>query len=403
MSLLPLLLLGMPQAGPPVLVSEVVEPTAKVLRVEIVASITTATGRDRALADLLGPAIARGTLAYPRANLLSTTSRGGQSLTVRSMADHIRVGFSLAPRDFDVAVELCDQIVREALMPTEDLQLLIDEYPFVSRQPWTQIWFPTQGDSKGLKPEDLKTAYHSAFKPGQVSIAVGGAFAGGEFRRRLGERFDSWAVKGPLTPQRRYARDPEAKPLERQRGSFDFVMIQGSAIPVVARIANESPQGPTLADAVVAATLLGFAKSGELYQVVREDLGQSYRQEAGLIPDPNGVRPLAVWAATKPDPGPTIEAVRKRISAWTQADVERARKTIAEFADLGLPLSPFYFSGDRPLVNSLDDRTFLNAYWRMKTGRAWSQPDLRSVTIDHVRQLALDWVRPENAKVVPGR
>jgi hypothetical protein len=66
-------------------------------------------------------------------------------------------------------------------------------------------------------------------------------------------------------------------------------------------------------------------------------------------------------------------------------------------------MSPFYFSGDRPLVNSLDDRTFLNAYWRMKTGRAWSQPDLRNVTIDHVRQLALDWVRPENARIVPGR
>lgn len=401
MSLVPLLFLAA-QAGPPVLVSEVVDPTAKVLRVEIVASLPTVSAKERAIADLLGPAIARGTLAYPRANLLSTTSRGGQSLTVRAMADHLRVGFSLAARDFDVAVELCDQIVREALMPTEDLQLLIDEYPFVSRQPWTQVWFPTQGDVKGVKPENLKAAYRSAFKPGHVSIAVGGSFASGEFRRRLGERFDSWVVKAQPSP-RPISRDPEAKFLEKHRGSYSFVLIQGSPISVVSTISNDAPKGPSLADGVVAATLIGFAKSGELFQVVREELGQSYRQEAGLIPDAAGVRPTAVWATTKPEPGPAIEAVRKRVAAWTQVDLDRARRTITEFSVLSLPLSPYYFSGDRPLINSLEDRTFLNAYWRLKTGRAWAQPDLRNVTIESVRQLALDWIKPENVRVIPGR
>lgn len=402
MNLLSLLVLA-GQSGPPVLVSEVVEPTAKTLRVEIVASLPTATARDRAIAELLGSAIARGTMAYPRAQLLSMTSRGGQSMTVRPMADHLRIGFSLAPSDLDLAVELCDQIVREALMPTEDLQRLIDELPFRVVGSWSQVWFPMQGDVKLVQVSDLKNAYRSVFKPGKVSIGVGGRFMAGEFRRRLGERFEKWEVKTTSDPRVRFRTEPPAKPIERHRGSYTLVRFDGAPIKVVSTGGNEGAAGPQLADATVAMALLAVGKTGALYESVREDLGQSYRQEAGLVPHAEGLAPVIAWATTKPDLDAALKKLHERVVAWTPADLDAARTRLERFRELDVPFSPWYFSGDRPLGGSTEDRTFLNAYWRLKTGRAWTVPDLKSVTLESVRALAQSWLKSENAQVIPGR
>lgn len=402
MNVLPLFLIGM-QAGPPVLVSEVVEPTAKTLRVEIVASLPTTTARDRAIAELLGSAIARGTMAYPRAQLLSMTSRGGQSLTVRAMADHLRVGFSLAPGDLDLAVELCDQIVREALLPAAELQRLIDELPFRAVGTWRQVWFPMQGDVKLVQVSDLKAAYRSVFKPGQVSIGVGGRFVAGEFRRRLGERFERWEVKITPDPRVRFRTEPPAKPIDRHGSSYTLVRIEGAPIKVVATVGNASAAGPQLADATVAMALLGVGKTGALYESVREDLGQSYRQEAGLIPHADGLAPVMAWATTKPDLDAALKKLQERVAAWTEADLEAARTKLERFRELDVPFSTWYFSGERPLGGSLEDRTFMNAYWRLKTGRAWTVPDLKDVTLESVRTLVQSWLKSDNAQIIPGR
>lgn len=398
----PALLLLLAQSGPPVLVSEVVDPNSPALRVEIVAGMATKTARERAAADVLGSAIARGTLAYPRANLLAATSRGGKSLTVRAMSDHFRIGFSLAARDYDLAVDLIDQLIRDALLPVDSVQHLIDELPFRQRAPWTVAWFPGVGDAKLLTPTELRTIYRSVFRPGNVSIAVGGTFNAGEFRRRLGERFDTWKVTIPADPRVKYRVDPPAKPNESFRGQASLTVIRGPVVSVVAAI-GERGDTFTLEEATITASMMGLGKSSALYETVRERLGQSYRQEAGLVPHPDGLQLVAAWMATKPDIALARATLLERIANWTPADMSAAREKLPRFSDLGFPLSPWLFSGEGPLTASIDDRTFLNAYWRLKTGRAWATPNLEGVELGPVRALAHRWIADGDAVTIPGR
>lgn len=391
------------QAGPPVLVSEVIDPTAKSLRVEIVAGIPTSNSRERAMADVLGPAIVRGTIAYPRANLLGATSRGGQILVVRAAADHLRIGFSLAPRDFDLAVQLSDELIREALLSDESTQRVLDEHPFRSRSAWAMAWFPGSGEARLLNPADVKFAYRRTFAPGNVSIAIGGNFIAGEFRRRLGERFEHWRPVQAVNPRSRFQLEPPVKADESFRGNGSLVALDGPVVPVVGAVTTEASVRPTLPLASLAVAMMGLGKSSAAYETLRESLGQSYRQEAALVPHAGGVRPVLAWVSTQPDVETARQALLKRIEAWTDEDMNLARAKLSQFADLAIPLSPWLFNSERPLTNSLEDRTFIQAYWRMKTGRAWTTPDTASVTLDAVRSFATEWIRDAQPRVIKGR
>jgi len=396
-------LLVLSQAGPPVLVSEVTDPSAKSLRVEIVAGIPTSNSRERAMADVLGPAIVRGTMAYPRANLLGATSRGGQILVVRATADHLRIGFSLAPRDFDLAVQLCDELIREALLSEDSTQRILDEHPFRSRSAWAMAWFPGSGDARLLNPADVKFAYRRTFAPGNVSIAVGGNFIAGEFRRRLGERFEHWRPVQAANPRSRFQLEPPVKADESFRGNGSLVALDGPVVPVVSAVTTETSDRPTLPLASLAVAMMGLGKSSAAYETVRESLGQSYRQEAALVPHAGGLRPVLAWVSTKPDVGAARKALLQRIETWSEEDMSLARAKLSQFSDLAIPLSPWIFNGERPLTNSLEDRTFVQAYWRMKTGRAWTAPDTSTITLDAVKAFATGWIRDAQARVIQGR
>ncbi|MCC7433884.1 MAG: insulinase family protein [Methanoregulaceae archaeon] len=397
------ILLALGQAGPPMLVSEVTDPAAKSLRVEIVAGIPTSNSRERAMADVLGPAIVRGTMAYPRANLLAATSRGGQILIVRAMADHLRIGFSLAPRDFDLAVQLCDELIREALISQDATQRILDELPFRSRSAWAMAWFPGSGEARLLNPADVKFAYRRTFTPGNVSIAIGGNFIAGEFRRRLGERFEHWRPVQALNPRSRFQLEPPVRADESFRGNGTLAALDGPVVPVVSSVTTEASDRPTLPLASLAVAMVGLGKASAAYETVRETLGQSYRQEAALVPDGDGLRPVLAWVSTKPDVEAARQALLKRIDAWNQQDIDLARAKLGQFADLAIPLSPWLFNSERPLTNSLEDRTFIQAYWRMKTGRAWTTPDTASVTLDAVKSFATEWIREAQPRVIAGR
>lgn len=388
----------------PVVVSEVVDPTAKHLRIEIVASLSTSTSRQRVIADVLGAAIARGTSAFTRDELLAATSRGGSSLTARAMADHLRIGFSLAPRDVDLAVTLCDQVIRQALLPASPIQRLLDEHPFQRRTAWQMAWFPGTGDAKLVTPSELSTAYRSVFQPGQVSIAVGGPFTQGEFRRRLGERFQSWASKPTTDPRHRYRSEPDAKVETEHRGGFTLVRIGGPVVPVVAAISTEdSAPEFTLSEATLATVLMGLGKSSVVYSALREQLGQSYRQEAMLVPHADGLEPVLVWASTQPDAEAGRKALLEKIETLTESDLRAARQKLPRYNELGLGLSPFQFSIDRPMGSSLDDRTFLEAYWRLKTGRAWTTPIVGQASFARVKDFARRWISEGRVDMIKPR
>ena len=95
------------------------------------------------------------------------------------------------------------------------------------------------------------------------------------------------------------------------------------------------------------------------------------------------------------------------VVTWTDADLARAKGMDEGILMRGLPMSPLYFNEYWPLTDSLQDRTFMAAYWPMKTGQVWDSAKLLAqmcqVPLPVLKQSALDIVGSALPHEIPGR
>jgi hypothetical protein len=383
-----------------VIVSEVVDPSANRARIEIVAGLSKLDRKEWAAVQTLGSTILRGTRSYTRFQLLQYATLAGDPIRVTVGPDHIRIGFSIPPGDIRLGVDLTDELIRGALLGLEDVQTAIDELPFRRRSIWSQAWLPLSVEPKGVTIEDVGAIYRKVFAPGNVSIGVGGSIGPGQSSPFL-EKFGDWRAKPE--PRRRY---PDAAPnfVSSRGSSVTTVTFEGpevSAVPVVAAEGATSE----LPAILLGVAMMGQGKGSTAFQVLRQAHGWSYRQEAFLRGSEGGVRPiLAVGFAS--DPTSILERARtdliKAVEAWTESDRARALRIGKANQELNLGLGTLYFAEERPLSESLDDRTFLSAYWRLKTGRSWDHNQVSQASLEQARTLTLKWLKDGTVRVIRG-
>jgi hypothetical protein len=98
------------------------------------------------------------------------------------------------------------------------------------------------------------------------------------------------------------------------------------------------------------------------------------------------------------------EELTKAVGEWTEADVSRARGMAEGILFRGLEMSPFYFNPSWPVGTSLHDRTFMTAYWPMKTGSDWNPRKLMGqmalASVDDVKAAATDMLKDANPRVL---
>ncbi len=405
-----LLIFASQVATAPVALIEQPAPRATHIRVEIVAETGQLSDREWTAAQALQSAITMGTTSFTRYQLLSYVTAAGDPIRVQLQADHLRIGFSVPANDLRLATELADQLIRGALFPADETQAEIDELPFHHGSAWREALLPLGTVTDKLNRADVLAIYQKLFRPGNVTIAIGGAFGKGDGISAFSQRFDTWKVERRNERRQRIMPPPF---LTRHSGSVATVALEGPEFsPRAAVSVGTESVSVKFEEALLAAYMLGQGKGSTVFRVLREKNNWSYRQEAPLVPTATGLRPLILFASDSGEGLPDIgEAAKKQlveaVSAWTADDRTRALNFARSNAAYDLGISPLYFAGERPLGESLDDQTFLNAYWHMKTGHLWNtaemQHDMETVSLERVRAVASDWISKAVVRVIPGR
>jgi hypothetical protein len=349
---------------------ELPEPDAKHISVQAVVMLPPLTGRERELLPVLVRAIPRATAEYTRSMILSQT--GGTPATCTLMPDHVQLGVTVDPGDLSTAMAIVENLIFKAALRDEDITRG-SEAPEL--EIWERVIAPEVSDAKDIKPVEVRDLYTRVFRPENTTLAVGGPIVSGEAQAKWKAFVDRWAV--PRLLPRNVV--PEAIKVRPGTSSLSVFEID--------RPVRDVPPAELLA--LIA---LGSGKGSTLFRVARQKLGISYEAQAVLRPARVGFEEKVV-VTTDVAAGELTQSLLDDVNGWTDRERLRALGMAEAISTNGSSFGPLYLRGTRPLTNSLEDRTFMAAYWQAKTGTAW-QPDLvatqmRAVTLDELKQAAL--------------
>lgn len=169
---------------------------------------------------------------------------------------------------------------------------------------------------------------NTLFRPESVTIAVHS-----EMRRAVESRFADWQpprVQRDVRSGRKGAfRSPETAMVTRWAGA---ALMPSS---------NSAPK-------MLAMVGFGAGKTGLLFQVIREELRASYRQEAILFPTAKGFRPMMVFSGATQLSDRAGKALKTRIDQYTVEDLKRIQTLALASWEGRIPLHPFWSTAYGP-------------------------------------------------------
>lgn len=373
-------------------------PDAKYCNVCVVAPLPPMGGHDIAVARLLARTILDGTTDYTKRQIIGFTSANGMSLQCTVMPDHIRLQLGFLRGDLSQGLSIVKSIIEDATFSDETVAKALDVLPLAHPGYWGQALMPETPEYKPFYKHELLELYHQAFRPDKISVAVSGPFSPGQARDRWTSLYADWRARS--WPN--YLPGVSSR-LDTHAGrSVTTFELSGPEF---------SGTDPRLPARLLAAVALGCGKESSVYRLLREKLLISYRQEAMLWPTSSGFR-MRVIAALKPRqdeaglPDTARQALLDDVATWNAASRERA-VAMAEGVFLrGLPLSPLQLQTSGPTRATQDDRTFLTAYWPLKTGSYWSESAilkaLRAVSLDDMKVAASEALTDSKSFVISG-
>lgn len=377
---------------------EVVEPNADSIVLQAVAELPELGEREMAQARILADVLPEGTEDYSAATIRRFSSLAGKRLTCTAMPDHIGIKLTVPRGQLATGVSLLDSIIRRASLPEEAIAASLRHVPSQFRSYWWEALNPWKPEFSRITREQVMTLYYRAFQPDRLAIAVGGAISPGEAIVAWGKRFEGW--KGPRLPT--YRASPPAKAQITRLRNVTTIDIAGPPFS-----GNEA----MVPQRLLAAIALGSGKGSTAFRIWRDSMGLSYRQEAVVWPDPKGFR-LRLIAAMLPISQPDQLTARMRtsigedIAKWNFETLERANGMAEGILLHGAPVSPLYLSSEHPIGDSLDDRTFMAAYWLMKTGTNFDArrilTSMRAASLEDIQKVARELVENATTVIVQG-
>jgi predicted Zn-dependent peptidase len=393
------LLLGVALASPQVV--EVRIPDAEAIHIQALVKLPKLDARELGAAQLLTATLSAGTSDLTGIELRRLAGFVGYPLTCTLMPDHIRIAFAVSKSDLPLASRILEDLLRKATFPDESINPLLETMPFRRRSFFTEALDPAVPRFDRVTRETIVKLYTHIFRPENVFVAVGGAFAPGQGKAEMTSRFASWSPDRDTYPKFHMVDFPKS------------VVARRRPITTLELACPETPLGSSGFPAeLVAAAALSMGKGATLFRVVREGMGLSYKQDAFYWPSEGGVRlRIVVTMAPRPDEDTLPEQVRagilKDIDTWTEADLARAKAVLRAALAGGEIPGPFWFRSDRPLDSGDDDRTLLAAYWRMKTGGDYDQEALlascASTNLEQIKAAAKRTVAGAQTSLISGR
>jgi hypothetical protein len=297
-----------------------------------------------------------------------------------------------------LGISLIDSILRRPLFPEQTLNEWKLKNQTLSTNYWQVALWPQTPKVSDLRKTDLRDAFIRYFRPENTFIALGGNFPV-EIPDKLQARFSDWIM-------------PRAVPAPTDLNRWKNTLSNSTATSTVEFFGKEI----RLADAdfpsrLLAVFALGVGKGSTLFQVPRESLALSYRQELLLWPTVKGFRTRMIMAFSNPDFVPQqAEEIRsemlKSVNSWTEADRVRAIGAAEGLFVYGIGVSPFAVTGQTTMGESLERDTFLRAFWFSKSGKDWNPfsyfDTLRLVDLPTLKETANDLLGKSEAKVILG-
>ncbi len=376
-------LLAAQSVAPPV--RELPEPAARETSIEASVELPKLTDDQFAALAVVVRTIPKQTEEYIRRDMASMTL-GGQSPRCELTPDHIRIGIVMPPGDVRHGLGILESLVRRPSLFQDALNDSADSLATRRLGPW-EMALQGRVSAFRITHDQAAAIMRYIFRPDRIYVAVGGQLEPGLAESEWERRTAGWAAPSRLEEFPRLHRP--ALPVQ-QPGPVSTLELRGKSF-VSSDVA--------MSQRLLALMALGAGKGSSLFRISRETHAWSYRQEGVLWPVPGGWEPrLIALSANCPAPSEREGALRadmlQDVSAWTESDRARALGIADAVLNRGLEFSPMYLGQFGPMSASLDDQTFLSAYWPMKTGSTWDPErlltEMRLCNLDDLKETATD-------------
>jgi len=383
------ILLGLLQHGSsPIKVVELIEPGSKI----VVAQATLLTrdygDYDQAAARVIAESLLEGTTEFTKHELLSYGAQAGIVPRVEVMDDLIRITIAAPRKGLSVAVALIESMLVRPKLEFSALQARAVQLEKLHRSAWMSALVPVLLPYSKLRRSDFDNVRLRLLRPENVVIALGGDFAPGRGIEQVKTQFGVWAPA-----PKKFVGKPTAPPLT----------LDNREPVATCELAGEIVRGDRESDAgtILAVFALGVGKQSTLFRVLREQLRQSYRQEALLWATSHGWVPRIV-AAVPPELGRDfVEVLRgellKDIEAWDETTLECAKALSESALQADLSVSPIWVDSTGPATTELRSRVSWLSFVtvantpRLARDGILSQK-LQEVTLESLKNSAREWI-----------
>lgn len=372
-----------------------VDPKATRVSIQALLPLPSLGAKDMAKLAIIGQAIPKQTLDYPRREMLMVT--GGEPARCNISPDYLRLVVNVPPENLRAGLSVMLSLLRNATLTQENLDAAAQELPQADY--WTAALDPMIFPTVQLNTDEAKKLCERVFRPERVTLIVGGKFDPTTAEQEWLSRISQWTVdKEP----RGYF-DISA-PTARTQNLGGVTTIDFVAAPVGA---NDT----AMPSRILSLFALGVGKGASLFRVVREKHAWSYRQEAILEPSRDGWLPqLLIATIPSDDVKDRIKVMRADlmddVASWTGATRLRALGMAQAVFDNDVAFNPLYILGDAPVGNSLEDQTYLHGYWQLKTGKPWDSKallnDMEQVSLEELKARAGEILTTAIPRVLPG-
>lgn len=379
-------------------VSEFAAPLANIVSVQAIVKLPHLSAYERGEAQLMAETMADEVEGYSKVEMRDVAGRAGESLRITLMPDELRIQIGVLPVDVKPAMGYIDQILRNAMFPEAAIKAAKGEVPYRRKSLWSCALQPAKIDLSRVRREDIVDLYHRISRPENVWLAVGGPIRAGEADEYWQQKNADWNPGKAPRPSLDMSPAEEVSSLP---GRESMIELRGKEV---------LGSDPSMSTQLLAVIALGSGKGSAMFKALREAQGWSYRQEAVFWPTERGFVPRLIMASgDKTPPAELAKAMKEQlidtVNAWADADLNRARGMAEGILTRGLQMSPLYFNPGWPIEDTLHDRTFLAAYWRMKTGKEWDPKkmvgEMSLVDLAELKEAALGMLTVAIPHIIP--
>ena len=221
-------------------------------------------GKDQARLEVALASLRQGSMEYTPGTVRGLTE--GRGITCKLMPDSVLVEFEVPKASFASGLSMMASLVCHPAMEQESLDAALSALRSEKPSYWRAEMYGTKFDLASVSRDEVMPVFQRVFKPGRLTLAVGGAVASVE----IGDRWANWMKEWEAVEQPRFPEKSLAKPLLSNPGGVTTADLCSPAYPSDA----------SLPARVLALYAIGCGKASSLFRICREEHGWSYRQEA---------------------------------------------------------------------------------------------------------------------------